>query len=78
MGEQFTQADILLMPSIDRREDLGYAERLWGDQPETGEWFARLKARPSYAAAVYKGARMSDRYPEHFRTAAEVEAERGY
>ena len=78
MGAQFTQADILLMPAIDRMDDLGYADRLWGDLPETGAWFARLRERPSYAAAVYPGARMSDRYPEHFRTAAEVEAVRGY
>jgi glutathione S-transferase len=78
MGAQFTQADILLMPSIDRMEDLGYAERLWGDLPETAAWFEAIKARPSYAAAVYPGSRMSDRYPEHFRAAAEVEAVRGY
>ncbi|MEK9661988.1 MAG: hypothetical protein VW644_09670, partial [Alphaproteobacteria bacterium] len=71
-------ADILLMPSIDRMEDLGYAERLWGDLPETAAWFEAIKARPSYAAAVYPGSRMSDRYPEHFRAAAEVEAVRGY
>ena len=41
-------------------------------------WFAAIRARPSYAAAVYPGARMSERYPDHFRLAAEIEAERGY
>jgi len=77
MGEQFTLVDILVMPAIDRMDDLGYAG-LWADLPRVGEWFERLCARPSYQAAFYSGSRVSDRYKEYFRTANELKAERGY
>ena len=77
MGEQFTLVDILVTPAIDRMDDLGYAD-LWADLPRVGEWFARLRARPSYAAAFYPGARVSERYADYFRTADELKAERGY
>lgn len=77
MGEQFTLVDILVTPAIDRMDDLGYAG-LWADLPRVGEWFERLRARPSYAAAFYPGARVSERYGDYFRTADELKAERGY
>jgi len=77
MGEQFTLVDILVTPAIDRMDDLGYAD-LWADLPRVGEWFERLCARPSYAAAFYPGSRVSERYKDYFRPAAELEAERGY
>lgn len=64
MGEQFTIADICVAPLIDRMEDLGY-EDLWeGSHPKVTDWLARLKERPSYATAFYKGARFSDIYPD--------------
>ena len=77
LGEQFTLVDIVVAPAIDRMDDLGYAN-LWADLPRVVEWFDNLRARPSYKAAFYKGARVSERYPDHFRTAADLEAERGY
>ena len=64
MGADYTLADICVTPSIDRMEDLGY-EGLWEDNhPHVTDWFRRIKARPAFATAYYKGARMSDIYPD--------------
>ena len=41
-------------------------------------WLAALQERPSFQACFYPGARISERYPEVYRTAREIEAERGY
>jgi len=60
MGEQFTLADILVMPSIDRMADLGLA-RIWQDKyPRVGEWYAGLQARPTFKATYFPGSRVSD------------------
>jgi glutathione S-transferase len=77
MGKQYTLADAQVTPLIDRMEDMGY-ESLWEDLPTASAWWQRIKARPSYKAAFYPGARISERYEKHFKTAAELEVERGY
>ena len=60
MGEQFTLADVLVMPSIDRMNDLGLAY-IWKDKyPHVSEWYAHLQAKPSFQATYYKGSRVSD------------------
>ena len=59
MGEQFSLADIVVVPTIDRLDDLGLAQ-MWGGYPGVTGWYARIKARPSYAAAFYPGSRISD------------------
>jgi len=58
MGEQFSLADIVVIPTIDRLDDLGMAH-MWGGYPGVAGWYARIKARPSYAAAFYPGSRIS-------------------
>jgi glutathione S-transferase len=59
-GEQFTLADVLVMPSIDRMADLGLAH-IWRDKyPRVGEWYARLQERPSFKATYFPGSRVSD------------------
>ena len=55
-GEMFTLADISVLPSIVRMEDLGIAH-LWRDLPAVADWYARAKARPSFAACYYAGSR---------------------
>ena len=60
MGEQFTLADVLVMPSIDRMADLGLATVWEGKYPAVTQWYARLQARPAFRATYYKGARVSD------------------
>ena len=64
MGELYTLADICVTPLIDRMEDLGM-EAIWEENhPAVTDWFCRMKARPAFAAAFYKGARFSDIYPD--------------
>ena len=46
--------------------------------PAFQAWWARIKARPSYAAAFYSPSRISERYKTHFKTAAQLREERGY
>ena len=78
MGAQYTLVDAQVTPLIDRMEDLGY-DFLWRDDlPAMTRWLADIQARPSYAAAFYPGARISQRYPDFYRPAAELKAERGY
>ena len=59
MGEDYTLADIVVTPTIDRLDDLGLAY-MWDAHPRVGDWYRRIKARPSYAAAYYPGTRMSE------------------
>lgn len=60
VGEQFTLADIVVIPTLDRMADLGLASR-WSKLPAVTAWFERVKARPSFVATYYKGARLSER-----------------
>ncbi len=64
LGTQFTLVDVCLVPTIDRMEDLGYAHMWERGFPRVTAWWAAIKARPSYAATYYKGARFSDAYAE--------------
>jgi glutathione S-transferase len=77
MGKQYTLADAQVTPLIDRMEDMGY-EDLWNDLPTASAWWDRIKARPSYKAAFYPGARISERFEKNFKTAKQLETERGY
>jgi glutathione S-transferase len=60
MGRDFTLADIVVMPAIDRLADLGLAA-MWEEHfPRVTEWYARLQARPSFAKAYAPGSRLSE------------------
>ena len=60
MGEQFTLADVLVMPSIDRMADLGLST-IWEDKyPRVSAWYEHLQARPAFKATYYPGSRVSD------------------
>jgi len=63
MGSQYTIADIVVTPSIDRMADLGYAKIWDGKYPRVTDWYARMQARPAFQATYYKGTRMSETYP---------------
>ena len=78
MGVQYTMVDAQVTPLIDRMDDLGYTFLWRDDLSEMTAWFARIRERSSYAAAFYPGARISERYPDHYRSASELKAERGY
>ena len=77
LGAHYSLIDAQVTPSIDRMEDMGY-QALWSDLPKMSAWWERIKARPSYKAAFYPGARISERYATHFRTAAQLRDERGF
>jgi glutathione S-transferase len=59
MGRQFTLADAVVLPTVDRLDDLGMA-KMWHGYLGVADWYARIRARPSYAAAFYAGSRISD------------------
>lgn len=58
MGDAFTLADIVVLPTVDRLDDLGMAP-MWDGYPGIAAWYSRIRARPSYAAAFYPGSRIS-------------------
>ena len=60
MGEQFTLADILVMPSIDRMADLGLSTVWDGKYRAVSRWYERLQERPAFKATYYAGSRVSD------------------
>lgn len=60
MGEQFTLADVLVMPSIDRLNDLGLAYVWERKFPHVSAWYERLQARPAFQATYYPGSRVSE------------------
>jgi glutathione S-transferase len=55
-NDMFTLADISIMPSIVRMEDLGLSY-LWADLPNVTDWYARLQQRPAFSKTYFPGAR---------------------
>jgi glutathione S-transferase len=60
MGKQFTLADVLVMPSIDRMADLGLSHIWDGKYPNVSAWYERLQARPAFKATYCPGSRVSE------------------
>lgn len=59
-GNQFGLADIIVLPLVDRMDDLSFAN-MWDPQmPHVTDWFARAKARASFAQAFYPKSRLSE------------------
>ena len=50
MGEQFTLADVVMAPYVERLDRLTLAG-FWQGRPRVGDWLRRLKARPSFVRA---------------------------
>ena len=48
-SDMFTLADIEITPYVERIDRLGLGG-MWEDRPRLAEWFARIKARPSFKA----------------------------
>lgn len=59
VGDALTIADLCMVPTLQRLEDLGMAA-MWRDRSRVTAWYARLRARPSYGIAFYKGSRLFD------------------
>jgi glutathione S-transferase len=62
MGEQFTLADIMIMPVIVRLADLKLDD-IWRQGPHVPAWLDRLRARPAFQAAYYHGSLLTEKYP---------------
>ncbi|MBL8380644.1 MAG: glutathione S-transferase family protein [Burkholderiales bacterium] len=58
-GDRPSVADCCVAPLYDRMDDLGLAD-LWRGAPHVAAWLARFRARPSWSATFYPGARLSD------------------
>jgi len=56
VGEQFTLADVALVPTLVRMMDIGL-DKVWVDRPRVVDWLERVQARPSFAKAFYPGSR---------------------
>ena len=55
-GERFSLADISLVPTIVRMQDIGL-DHMWAERPRVGDWYERVQSRPSFAAAYASGSR---------------------
>jgi len=60
-GETYSLADVAATPYVNRAAALGM-DRLWvGRRPRVEDWFARMRARPSFATAVTRWLTDADR-----------------
>jgi glutathione S-transferase len=59
-GKIFGLADIIILPLIDRMDDLSLGN-MWSDNfPRVTDWFQRSKDRESFDEAFYANARLSE------------------
>ena len=59
-GEIFGLADIIILPLIDRMEDLSLAHMWTKEFPNVSHWLERSKARASFETTFYPKARLSE------------------
>jgi glutathione S-transferase len=60
MGQDYTLADIVVTPSIDRMADLGLGKAWSRGYPRVTLWYGRMQARPAFQAAYFPGSRLSE------------------
>ena len=60
LGESITLVDFALAPLIDRLDDLAM-DFLFSEHPQVQSWLERIRARPCFDLAFYKGSRLSQR-----------------
>lgn len=61
LGEQFTLADVIVAPTVDRMADLGMANLWVGRYARVEDWYARLQQRPSFQKTYDPGSRLSSK-----------------
>lgn len=66
LGAQYSLIDVTLTPLIQRMADMGYGPIWEDDLPEMTAWFARIKARPSFATAFYANTNLTEKYGQFF------------
>jgi glutathione S-transferase len=63
LGEQFTVADVCMIPVVTRMEDLGMSEMWEGRLAALTSWYRNARNRPSFDVAFYAGSRISHLRP---------------
>jgi glutathione S-transferase len=69
LGKDITLADVAVMPSLIRIDDLGLPG--WRDLPRVVTWFDNIRAHPAFKPTFYQGSLVSERFP-HLREKASV------
>ena len=69
LGKQLTLADVAVMPSLVRINDLGLSN--WQDLPRVAAWFENIRAQPAFKPTFYHGSLLSERFP-HLKERAPV------
>ncbi len=64
LGKTITLADVAVMPSLVRMDDLRLAD--WQDLPRVGAWYDLIRAQPAFKPTYYHGSLLSERFP-HLR-----------
>ena len=64
LGKEITLADVAVMPSLIRINDLGMPD--WQDLPRVVTWFDNIRAHPAFKPTFYHGSLVSERFP-HLR-----------
>lgn len=72
MGSEFSLADISLMPSLVRLDDLNLGA-LWKDRPAIARWLAMIKLQAPFKPTYYHGSLLTDQFPH----LAELKRQRG-
>jgi glutathione S-transferase len=62
LGDEFTIADIAMMPVIVRLDDLGL-DHMWADKPAIPRWLEAIQAHPAYVPTFYLGSLLTEQYP---------------
>jgi len=67
LGKDLTLADVAVMPSLSRMDDLGMSD--WADLPRVVAWYDHIRAQPAFRPTYFPGSLMSERFP-HLREKA--------
>ena len=64
LGEEYSLADMAVLPLIDRMQDLGL-DGLWlNTYPSISDWLFRAQRRPATLKSYVDGSRLSEQFPE--------------
>ncbi|MAM61409.1 glutathione S-transferase family protein [Maritimibacter sp. UBA3975] len=58
-GDDFSIADIAVIPTFDRMRDLGYGDR-WSDRPGVSRWWSQVTRLDAFDKTYPPGSRLSD------------------
>lgn len=72
LGKNITLADVAVMPTLVRMDDLGMASQ-WQDLPRVKTWFGNIRAQPAFKPTYYPGSLLSEKFP-HLKNKAAASA----